>query len=65
MCSSDLSWLSERDGQRGVSLRSIFPDLLHSDVYVCGPGVWAEQVVAEARGAGVPAHQIHFERFDW
>ena len=59
------SWLSERDGQRGVSLRSIFPDLLHSDVYVCGPGVWAEQVVAEARGAGVPAHQIHFERFDW
>ena len=59
------SWLSERDGQRGVSLRSIFPDLLHSDVYVCGPGVWAEQVVAEARGAGVPSHQIHFERFDW
>jgi predicted ferric reductase len=59
------SWLSERDGQRGVSLRSIFPDLLRSDVYVCGPGVWAEQVVAEARAAGVPAHQIHFERFDW
>jgi ferredoxin-NADP reductase len=59
------SWLSERDGRRGVSLRSIFPDLLHSDVYVCGPGVWAEQVVAEARAAGVPSHQIHFERFDW
>jgi predicted ferric reductase len=59
------SWLSERDGQRGVSLRSIFPDLLRSDVYVCGPGVWAEQVVAEARAVGVPLHQIHFERFDW
>jgi predicted ferric reductase len=59
------SWLSERDGQRGVSLGSIFPDLLRSDVYVCGPGVWAEQVVAEARAAGVPSHQIHFERFDW
>jgi predicted ferric reductase len=59
------SWLSERDGQRGVSLRSIFPDLLHSDVYVCGPGVWAEQVVAEAQAAGVPSHQIHCERFDW
>jgi predicted ferric reductase len=59
------SWLSERDGQRGVSLRSIFPDLLRSDVYVCGPGVWAEQVVTEARAAGVPPHQIHFERFDW
>jgi predicted ferric reductase len=59
------SWLSERDGQRGVSLRSIFPDLLHSDLYVCGPGVWAEQVVSEAQGAGVPSHQIHFERFDW
>jgi predicted ferric reductase len=59
------AWLSERDGQRGVSLRSIFPDLLRSDLYVCGPGVWAEQVVAEARAAGVPSHQIHFERFDW
>jgi len=59
------SWLSERDGQRDVSLRSIFPDLLRSDLYVCGPGVWAEQVVAEARAAGVPSHQIHFERFDW
>lgn len=59
------SWLSERDGQRGVSLRSIFPELLRSDVYVCGPGVWAEQVVAEARAVGVPLHQIHFERFDW
>jgi predicted ferric reductase len=59
------SWLSEKDVERGVSLRSIFPDLLRSDVYVCGPGVWAEQVVADARSAGVPSHQIHFERFDW
>jgi predicted ferric reductase len=59
------SWLSESDVQRGVSLRSRFPDLMQSDVYVCGPGVWAEQVVADARSAGVPLHQIHFERFDW
>ena len=59
------SWLSELDARRGVSLRSTFPDLLRSDLYVCGPGVWAEQVVAEALEEGVPSHQIHFERFDW
>ena len=59
------SWLSAHDAERGVSLRSTFPDLLKSDLYVCGPGVWAEQVVSEARAAGVPSHQIHFERFDW
>ena len=59
------SWLSARDGERGVSLRSIFPDLLSSDLYVCGPGAWAERVVSEAQSAGVPEHQIHVERFDW
>jgi predicted ferric reductase len=59
------SWLSERDATRGVSLRSTFPDLLTSDLYVCGPGVWADQVVSEARAVGMSPHQIHLERFDW
>jgi predicted ferric reductase len=59
------SWLSAEDASRGVTLRSCFPDLAHSDLYVCGPTVWTDLVVSEAKAAGMPAHQIHAERFDW
>ena len=58
------SWMTERDVQRGVSLRSVFPRLLESDLYVCGPRAWSDLVVREARLAGVPEHQIHQERFE-
>jgi predicted ferric reductase len=59
------SWLSAHDVDRGVSIQSIFPDLANSDLYVCGPQVWADVVVADAKAHGLPAHQIHMERFDW
>jgi predicted ferric reductase len=59
------TWLSERDLDRGVSLRSVFPDLANSDLYVCGPQPWTDLVVDDARATGLPAHQIHTERFDW
>jgi predicted ferric reductase len=59
------NWLPQTDRERGVTLRSIFPDLLDSDLYVCGPTAWLDSVEAEARAAGLPAHQLHSERFDW
>jgi ferredoxin-NADP reductase len=59
------TWMSERDYERHVTLRSAFPDLSQSDLYVCGPQAWTDLVVEEARAAGLPAHQIHTERFDW
>jgi predicted ferric reductase len=59
------SWLSARDVERGVSLRSVFPDLKHSDLYICGPQAWTDAVVADARASGLPETQIHTERFDW
>ena len=59
------SWLSSRDVNRNVSLKSVFPDLKHSDLYICGPQAWTDAVVADARAAGLPDHQIHTERFDW
>ncbi|MFJ7287069.1 ferric reductase-like transmembrane domain-containing protein [Curtobacterium sp. NPDC098951] len=58
------SWMTQEDVRRGVSLRSVFPDLLDSDLYVCGPRAWSDLVVREARLAGVPEHQIHHERFE-
>jgi predicted ferric reductase len=57
------SWMTEDDLRRGVTLLTAFPDLLRSDLYVCGPTAWSDLVVREARLAGVPEHQIHQERF--
>ncbi|MBA8990249.1 putative ferric reductase [Curtobacterium pusillum] len=58
------SWMTEEDVRRGVTLRSVFPRLLDSDLYVCGPRAWSDLVVREARLAGVPEHRIHQERFE-
>jgi predicted ferric reductase len=59
------SWLSGGDVERNVSLKSVFPDLKHSDLYICGPQAWTDAVVADAKASGLPDHQIHTERFDW
>ncbi len=59
------TWMSAHDIERGVTLRSAFPELDHSDLYVCGPPEWTDRVAADARGSGVPEHRIHTERFDW
>ena len=59
------SWLSAHDVERNVTLGSVFPDLLRSDLYICGPQAWTDLVVADARAAGLPEHQLHTERFDW
>ncbi|MDP5225974.1 MULTISPECIES: ferric reductase-like transmembrane domain-containing protein [Arthrobacter] len=58
------SWLSADAVRRGVSLQSVFPRILHSDLYICGPGPWAELVAQEAKALGLEDHQIHLERFD-
>lgn len=59
------AWMSETDAQRGVTLLGTFPDLLESDLYLCGPTPWLDAIEADARAAGIPQHQIHAERFDW
>jgi ferredoxin-NADP reductase len=58
-------WMPAQDAARGVTLLSIFPDLLDSDLYLCGPSAWLELVEADARELGLPPHQLHSERFDW
>ncbi len=62
---SGRGWMTADDNRRGVTLRSIFPDLENSDLYICGPTGWLDQVEAEARADGIPEHQLHTERFDW
>jgi ferredoxin-NADP reductase len=56
--------MSAAAAARGVQLTTIFPNLLQSDLYVCGPGPWADLVVRDARRAGLPRHRIHLERFE-
>jgi predicted ferric reductase len=58
------TWRSAAAVEHQVGLRRIFPQLLDSDVYICGPQSWADLVAADCRKAGVPAYRIHLERFD-
>ncbi len=59
------SWLSETDARRGVTLLAAFPELLNSDLYLCGPTPWLDSIEADALATGIRPHQIHAERFDW
>lgn len=54
-------WGSDADR----SLADLAPFASTADVYVCGPQAWADAVVADALAAGVPAVQIHREKFSW
>jgi predicted ferric reductase len=61
------SWLPASAGRTSDvrMLQQLVPRIASSDVYVCGPDAWLEAAVAAARGAGVPAAQLHVERFTW
>ncbi|MET1017826.1 MAG: ferric reductase-like transmembrane domain-containing protein [Leifsonia flava] len=59
------SWMSATDVARGVTLRTVFPDLRSSDLYICGPTRWTDLAAAAARAEGLPDVQLHVERFDW
>ncbi|MBB5639625.1 ferric reductase-like transmembrane domain-containing protein [Cryobacterium roopkundense] len=59
------SWLPADAYRAGITIRTIVPWVRAADVYVCGPRPWTDAVVRDARAAGLPARQIHYERFDW
>jgi predicted ferric reductase len=59
------SWLPADAVAAQVNLTALVPQLRDSDVYVCGPRRWTDEVVRDARSAGLATRQIHFERFDW
>jgi predicted ferric reductase len=47
------------------ALRALVPDVADRDVYVCGPGGWADDVRRAAAAAGVPGARVHVEGFGW
>ena len=48
-----------------ASMTQLAPALVASDVYVCGPRVWADTILAEARACGAPEEHLHIEEFAW
>jgi len=48
-----------------ATVARLVPGLREHDVYVCGPPSWMQLVRKSLIGAGVPASQIHDERFGW
>jgi predicted ferric reductase len=61
------SWLPQKAAQwrdRDALLRLI-PGLPAYDVFVCGPDPWMDAACAAALEAGLPADQLHQERFTW
>jgi predicted ferric reductase len=44
-------------------LRQLIPDIAEREVYLCGPHAMMIRTEGSLRGAGVPAVQIHSERF--
>jgi predicted ferric reductase len=48
-----------------ATLRFLVPEVLERDVFVCGPAGMNEHVRRSLRALGVPAGQIHIERFTY
>jgi predicted ferric reductase len=44
-------------------LAAMVPDIVHRDVYVCGPSAMTAAVLRSVRELGVPRGQVHAERF--
>ncbi|NTW41070.1 MAG: oxidoreductase, partial [Cellulomonadaceae bacterium] len=59
------AWLPQHLGHipGPQALRQVAPDLLTSDVFVCGAGPWCDAVAEDLRAAGVTRAALHVESF--
>jgi ferredoxin-NADP reductase len=53
------------DPLSAAALAANVPDLVHHDVYLCGPRGMTDAATAALRAAGVPRRQIHHESFEF
>jgi len=52
--------------QLGIpALRTLVPDIVERDVFVCGPPAMLNAVRRRLSALGVPRARVHFERFDY
>jgi predicted ferric reductase len=61
------SWLPEDAGSwsDAEAVRQLVPEISQYDVFVCGPDRWMDAACAAVTAAGLPAGQLHQERFSW
>jgi ferredoxin-NADP reductase len=61
------SWLPVAAAQWGDAdaLRRLVPGLRAYDVFICGPDAWMDAAADACLDAGLPADQLHQERFTW
>ena len=59
------SWLPSGYGDDLAALRALAPDVVRSDVYVCGPTPWMAAVTDALERVSVPSEHIHLETFSW
>jgi predicted ferric reductase len=61
------TWLPESAAHLtdAAALRQLVPDIAEHDVYLCGAAGWMDAAHAAALAAGVPAGNVHVERFSW
>ena len=52
-----------RDLLSADHLRELVPDIVESEVYVCGPPAMANAIAKNVGLAGVPSRHVHIERF--
>ncbi|HET8689997.1 MAG TPA: hypothetical protein VFL81_01000, partial [Candidatus Saccharimonadales bacterium] len=44
-------------------IKRLAPDYLERDIYLCGPTVMMDGLISQLLRVGLPAEQLHFERF--
>jgi predicted ferric reductase len=65
---SDDSWLPAGVDRRVDDVSALLywvPDIAERDVFVCGPDRWTDLVTRTLLAAGLPAGQLHVEKFSW
>lgn len=48
-----------------VLLTELAPDIIDSDIYICGPTQWINSLLQTLSKLSIPKHQIHIEEFAW
>ena len=66
----DVPWLpkqstSSKPKADYVLLAELAPDILESDIYICGPGPWTKSLLKTLGKLSIPKSQIHIEEFAW
>lgn len=48
-----------------VLLTELAPEIVNSDIYICGPAPWTNSLLGTLSRLSIPKNQIHVEEFAW